>query len=343
MLALDCLIFAVSLAVLVKSSDYFIDASENLGKWLGIPTFVIGVTIIALGTSLPELIISIMAVNVGQTKIVLGNVVGSNVSNILLILGVSGLLANRMEIEWNIFLSDLPMFFASGLLFCFVVWPNQTPTEVNYVTLNESILLICGGLIYVWFSLSSPEKSEEPSDKSKTKKRRPVKSKSAKSKKENSAPFPVSAPLIIVGAAVGIYLGATYTIDSLINVSKALNIAEDLVAISAVAIGTSLPELIVSIAAVRKQKFDMAFGNVAGSNIFNVFAVVGIPGVYANMSKGYGLEITSTISGFAMPFMVFTYVLFLVVMMDKKITRMEGMILLLCYVLFMGKLFVPSF
>ena len=209
------------------------------------------------------------------------------------------------------FYADLPIFFASALLLCFVVWPlnpKNVPMEdgKTYVTMGESILLIVGYIVYAFFSVMENRENDEKKPKKSKHKRTPEK-----------VELKWWIPLVFCGSIAGIFFGAKYTIDSVIQISSILKIAKEIVAISAVSIGTSLPELMVSVTAVRKKKYDMAFGNVAGSNIFNIFAVVGIPGIYANCI-GKGVLIPKSINDFALPFLIFTYLLFLVVMMDKK-------------------------
>lgn len=310
-----------SMIVLIKSSDFFIDSAEELGRWLSIPPFVIGVTIVALGTSLPELITSIIAVQEGSSEMVLGGVFGSNIANILLILGIASIVAENMNISWNIFYSDLPIFFVSGGMLCFVVLPGADVNGQNYVTVGESLLLIFGYFIYLWFFISDRQSSSEGKKKGHVKK--------------NKERLKAKVPVFLLIGVVGIYLGAKYTVDCVIKISDIVGIAKDIVASSAVAIGTSLPELMVSIAAVKKKQFDIAFGNVAGSNVFNIFAVVGIPGLYS----GGTLIVPASVLSLSLPFLIFSYILFLIVMMDNKVTKMEGAALLLCYAFFMGKLF----
>lgn len=322
-LLLLTLFLIVALYVLIKSSDMFIDSAEQIGKWLSIPPFVIGVTIVALGTSLPELITSLIAVAEGSSEIVLGGVIGSNIANILLILGIASMFTTSMTISWNIFYSDLPIFFVSGGMFCFVVLPLGENIANNYVTIGESLLLMGGYVIYLWFFITDRQASSDDTKKDKSK------------KKKLKPSLPTKVPVFLVLGSVGIYFGASYTVECVIKISEIIKIAKDIIASSAVAIGTSLPELMVSIAAVRKKQFDIAFGNVAGSNVFNIFAVVGIPGLFA----GGKLIVPASVISLGLPYLIFSYILFLVIMMDNKITRMEGAALLLCYALFMGKLF----
>ncbi|BBM82929.1 calcium/sodium antiporter [Candidatus Uabimicrobium amorphum] len=323
-LLLLTLFLIVSLYVLIKSSDLFIDSAEQIGKWLAIPPFVIGVTIVALGTSLPELITSLIAVSENSSEIVLGGVIGSNIANILLILGIASLFTNSMNISWNIFYSDLPIFFVSGGMFCFVVLPLGQSAANNYVTIGESLLLLAGYFIYIWFFITDRQASSDD-----------VAKKDKSKKKKTNQSLPTKVPVFLVLGSLGIYFGASYTVECVIKISEIIKVAKDIIASSAVAIGTSLPELMVSIAAVRKKQFDIAFGNVAGSNVFNIFAVVGIPGIFA----GGKLIVPASVITLGLPYLIFSYILFLVIMMDNKVTRMEGAALLLCYALFMGKLF----
>ena len=317
-LFLLCLGMVVALFVLIKSSDIFIDNAEELGEWFSIPPFVIGVTIVALGTSLPELITSIIAVYENSSEIVLGGVFGSNIANILLILGVASLFATNMNISWNIFYSDLPIFFVSGGLLCFVSLSSGSDGQ-SFVTVGESIILVIGYIIYLWFFISDKQ-TAEPKKKSRSKTKEPLRPR---------------VILFLLLGVVGIYFGAKYTVDCVIKISEIIKIAKDIIASSAIAIGTSLPELMVSIVAVRKKQFDIAFGNVAGSNVFNIFIVVGIPGLFA----GGKLIVPASVVALSLPFLIFSYIVFLVVMMDNKVTKMEGAALLLCYIFFMGKLF----
>jgi cation:H+ antiporter len=143
----------------------------------------------------------------------------------------------------------------------------------------------------------------------------------------------VKTVVILFVSAFFIYLGARYTIDSVIEISKMLNVGVELIAVSAVALGTSLPELVVSITAARQGKEEIAIGNVLGSNIFNTFAVMGIPALFGSLIIPQGIIM------FALPMMIIATLLFFFMMQEKVITRWEGYVLLLFYVFFIGKLF----
>lgn len=295
-------IFIVSIFVLIKASDYFTHSAEKIGIYLGMPSFIVGVTIVAVGTSLPELVSSILAVVKGASEIVVGNVIGSNITNIFLILGFAAFFGKKIKTEHNIHYVDLPVLVASAFLFSFMIWDKKFSTF-------EAILLIFGMMIYLFYLTNGNGK-----DKTKEVRRLGWKN-----------------PVILVVSVFFIYLGAKYAIDSIIKISDILDVGKEIIALSAVALGTSLPELVVSIQAARKGKAEMAIGNVLGSNIFNTFAVMGIPAFFGT------LIIPATIISFALPMMIAATLLFFFMMQEKVITRWEGAILLIFYVFFIGK------
>lgn len=296
-------IFAVSLFALLKASDFFVEAAEKIGLSLGIPPFIIGVTIVAFGTSLPELISSIEAVLMNDSKIVIGNVVGSNIANIALVLGLVAVVGKQVKVNEHIMNVDIPILVTSAFLLWFVVYDQQ-------VTFFEAIVLLGALIIFLVYSLNSDDGEET----------------------EKVAISWKSYAMLLV-AGIAIKFSAEYTIKSVIELSKLLNIGSDVIAASVVALGTSLPEVFVSMAAIRKGKTDMAVGNILGSNIFNTYAVMSIPAFVGT------LVIPDNILHFALPFMLALTIIFAVMCISKKISRWEGMMLLLFYVLFMVELF----
>ncbi len=296
-------IFAVSLFFLLKASDFFVEAAEKIGLSMGIPPFIIGVTIVAFGTSLPELISSIEAVLIGDSKIVIGNVVGSNIANIALVLGLVAVVGKQVKVNEHIMNVDIPILVTSAFLLYFVVYDQE-------VTLFEAFILLVALVIFLVYSLNNDDGEETE--------------KIAVSWKSYA---------ILAVAGIAIKFSAEYTIKSVIELSKLLNIGSDVIAASVVALGTSLPEVFVSLAAIKKGKTDMAVGNILGSNIFNTYAVMSIPAFVGT------LVIPDNILEFTLPFMLALTIVFAVMCISKKISRWEGMMLLLFYVLFMVQLF----
>lgn len=296
-------IFAVSLYVLLQASDFFVDAAERIGLAAGIPPFIIGVTIVALGTSLPELASSIEAVLMGDSKIVIGNVAGSNIANIGLVLGLVAVVGKQIKVKDGIMNIDIPILVSSAFLLWFVAYDQV-------VTVFEAIVLLSALAIFLFYSLNNNEGEE------------------TEKTKINGKDIG-----ILILAGIAIKFSAEYTIKGIIELSKLLEIGSEVIAASVVALGTSLPEVFVSLAAIRKGKTDMAVGNILGSNIFNTYAVMGIPALVGT------LVIPDNVVHFVLPFMTALTIMFAVMCISKKISRWEGLMLLLFYGLFMVQLF----
>jgi len=308
----------LSLVVLVKASDFFTDSAEQIGMAFRLPPFIIGVTIVAIGTSLPELASSIVSVLKGSSEIVIGNVVGSNIANIFLVLGIAAIVAKKLKINHELIHVDLPLLICSAGLLAITVWDGV-------FTLTEGIVCLIGLAIYVLYTIRSERTHDDKEIKKETK---------AELKRlKRRAKVKVSSWFILALSAFFIYVGAEFTVDAVLNLSIILDIGKEVIAASAVALGTSLPELVVSITAARKGNPEIAVGNVLGSNIFNALAVMGIPVFFG------ALIIPQSVLSFSLPIMLFATLLYFFVTQDREITKWEGWMLVLFYVLFIGKLF----
>ena len=318
-------ILIASIAVLVKASDFFVVSAEKAGKSLGMPSFVIGALIVAIGTSLPEVVSSTVAVFQGSSEIVAGNVVGSNITNILLALGVAGIFGKNLIIKNDLYSKDIPLFFGTALLlYIMIADGNYSKGEMWF-----SLVLL---IIYIVYLLIPAKLSDEE-------KVAAQQEKDAHSK-EDLATFVDG--IILVAAPIAIYFGAKYTVQAVIAIADIVAIGKEVIALSAVALGTSLPEVMVSISAARRGNTDMVLGNIIGSNIFNSFAAMGIPALFALKSTTAGfslLEIPASIQMFALPLTLGATLLFIFIVHDKKITKVEGTILLLFYAYFNGHLY----
>lgn len=305
-------LFIVSIGILVKSSDWFVDSAEEIGLSFGISPFIIGVTIVAFGTSLPELAASVAAVLAGDTEIVIGNVVGSNVANICLVLGIVAVLSKSIKMDTRIIDLDMPILFASTFLLYFIISDQK-------VVWWEGIFLLIGLVIFLANSFEPTESTGNSDEKT----------------EENTAVRPQTYGMLLVGGVL-VWLSATMVISAIQFLSEYAGIPSEIIAVTFVAIGTSLPEIVVSVTAARKGNAAMAIGNVLGSNIFNTFAVMGIPALIGT------LTIPDTIMSFSMPFMVVITLLFTVITITSKITRWEGYIFILLYAYFMTQLVVDT-
>ncbi len=305
-LILWLVLFVVSLFVLVKSSDHFTTAAEKIGLHFRIPSFVVGVTLVAVGTSLPELASSLMAVFSDSSEVVSGVVIGSNISNLLLVIGVCAIISKFIKLSWNIEHIDLPFLIASAF-FLFITMGDGVFTYV------EGIVGLVLYIIYSNYVIS-------------TRKHRT-------SNALVSCKLDYKVVFTLIVSCFFIWAGAKYTIISLLEISSLMNIGKEIIALSAVALGTSLPELSVSVLAAIKKNSEMAVGNIVGSNIFNSLVVMGIPSLFST------LYVTKSIIAVSLPMMVIFTLFFYFIVRDKEITQWEGMILIVFYLLFLGNIF----
>ena len=294
----------VSLAVLLLASDWFIESAEKIGLSLGISPFVIGVTIVAFGTSLPELAASIASVLCGTSEIVVGNVVGSNITNILLVLGLTCMVGKSIKLDFDIWNVDMPLLLGSSFLMYFVLMDGK-------LTLIEAILFLAA---LIGFLINSVANSVPDDDQ------------------ERPKVLPIDIIKLIAGGVL-VYFGAKYTITGIEGVSREFGISPEVISLTFVALGTSLPEVVVSIAAAKKGKHAIAVGNVLGSNIFNTYAVMAIPSLIGE------LYIPETVLSFGLPFMVAMTVMFGAMTFSKKICLWEGFLLLIFYVYYIAQQF----
>jgi cation:H+ antiporter len=307
-------VFIISLYALIKASDFFTDSAEKIGLYLGLPPFIVGVTIVALGTSLPELVTSVVAVSKHSSEIVIGNVVGSNIANVFLVFGLTAIISKKMVITHDIIKVDLPFLVGSAFLLAATSWDGTFSRP-------DGVLCLAVIVVYVFYTVSTEEKHKDA-----------VLEKVVKDKVDTEEPI-WKAWVILVVSAVFIYLGANFTIESIIKLSELLKLGKEIIAVSAVAFGTSLPELVVTLSASRKNKPEIAVGNILGSNIFNALFVMGIPVLLGP------LIIPHSIITFGLPIMLVATLLYVFITQDKEIASWEGWMLLIFYVFFIGKLF----
>lgn len=301
-------LFVCSLWLLIFSSDHFTFSAERLGVLFGLPQFVVGVTIVAVGTSLPELIASLFALWAGSPEIIFGNVVGSNIANILLILGVSAIVSSRVVAHESVFRVDLPILILATVCLIFFMWDGV-------FSRFEGVFSLVGASLYTWYLVSAhPQASDvdTPSDSSGV----------------------LNSFVVLFLSVAGVFIGARFTVMSVLELSVLLNLSSELIALSAVALGTSLPELSVAISAARKGNSSMIFGNVIGSNIFNSFIVVGIPSLFSSLS------VPASLMRLSVPVMVVSTFVLVFLMRDHKLSRIEGFALTSAYLLFFFSVFL---
>jgi cation:H+ antiporter len=328
MLLIWIIVFAVSLAVLVKGADWLIGSAEKIGLSMGLSPFIVGVTIVGVGTSFPELISSFASVFQGVPEVVAANAIGSNIANILLIVGVSALIGRKLVVSKSLIDLDLPLLAISTVLFLGIAFDGK-------ITIGESVLMVATYVVYLFYTVfNKDEETEELQEilPSRQERRKNV----LAHKKEGTFYRPKVYFIDFIFLAIGILalvVGAKYMIEALVNISSILNIATGVIAITAVAVGTSLPELLVSAKAAMQNKSEVALGNIFGSNVFNILVVVGLPGLFKN------LPIDSQTFSIGIPAMALATLLFVISGISRRIHMWEGAFYLAVYVLFIAKLF----
>lgn len=303
-------VFVISLVALVKGADWVLDGAKKIGLALGMSPFVIGVLILGFGTSAPELVSSIAGVLSGATEIPVANVVGSNIANILLIIGFSAVIARgAYAATKNLVDLEIPLLVISTFFFFGVAYDGT-------VTAIEGMFLLAGFILYLLYNFfGSGEKASDASVSPEDKKVQPL-----------------DIILLLVGFAL-LILGAKYLVDAVLAISAGIGISVGIITLLAVAIGTSLPELIVSAKAALSGNAEVSLGNIFGSNVFNTLLVVGVPSLIKP------LTIDPTTLTIAIPAMLGATILFAISGLSQRIHVWEGAFYLLLYALFVVKIF----
>lgn len=309
-------ILLVSLFFLIKSADYFTEYSEKIGLIFGMSSFIIGATIVAVGTSLPELVSSLFALQAGEVSFVIDNIIGSNIANALLILGIGGVVAKTLVARTSLIDVELPFFFMSMAAFVYFIMDKV-------ISRSEGIALLGLLVIFIIYQINQKpdlEDVEEMQDIEDLYK--------GKNKKKDIIKYSI----IIIASVAVISVSAKYLIDSILTLSELLKISSSTLTITVVAFGTSLPEILTSIAAIKRGNHGMAIGNVLGSNTFNLLLIAGLPAIMTP------LTINPQTFLIGLPFLVISTFIAIFVLFDNKIRPWEGVAMLFFYGIFIAKI-----
>lgn len=307
----------VGLALLVWSADKLVYGSAAVAKNMGISPLVIGMTILAMGSSAPEMMVSATAALDGKTDTAIGNVIGSNIANIALILGIAALI-KPLSIGSTILRRELPLMMIVTIIAGFLLWDN-------YFGFSEGIILM---VLFVGFILMMLKISKEEKNNNDV----------LLDQQESEIPDGVDNKKAIFWVIVGLILlliSSKLVVDNAVIIAKFFGMSDLIIGLTIIAIGTSLPELAASVAGVMKGEDDMAVGNVIGSNIFNILAVMGLPGLI-NPSM-----ISEHIMGrdFWVMLGISTLLVLMALGKSRRISRIEGGILFVCFLAYQGYLF----
>lgn len=307
---LTYILFVIGFVLLISGANILVEGSASIAKKLNISSIVIGLTIVAFGTSAPEFIVNIFASVQGNTEIAIGNIIGSNIVNILLILGVSSIiypLATQENTVWK----EIPLSLLAAILLGVMV--NDTLIDggtFSGLTRIDGIVFLSFFIIFLYYTFGISKVSGENTDLE---------------IKEMSY---MKSSFYVAGGLLGLVFGGKWIVDGAIKIAEGFNVSQSLIGLTVVAIGTSLPELATSAVAAYKKQSDIAIGNVVGSNIFNIFWILGFSSVINPLpfSKDSAIDVIMTI--------VASLILFLIMFIGKKHTveRWQGVIMILIYV-----------
>ncbi|EJN6960717.1 TPA: calcium/sodium antiporter [Photobacterium damselae] len=310
-------LLCIGLALLVWSADRLVFGSAALARNMGVAPLVIGMTILAMGSSAPEMMVSATAALAGKTDTAVGNVLGSNIANIALILGVTAML-KPLAIGSTIIRRELPLMLVVTLIAGALLWDN-------YLGFAEGVLLLVLFVLFLLAMLYISKKAKQEGD---------VMAEEQESEIPQGVSNTASIIWIVIGLALLLY-SSDMVVESAVTIAKYYGMSDLVIGLTIIAVGTSLPELAASVASVLKGEDDMAVGNIIGSNVFNILAVMGIPGILN----------PSAISPLAMgrDFYVMLGVSVLLLIMalgkNRRINRVEGGILLICFIAYQAYLF----
>lgn len=316
---LSIILFAVGLVILIKAANMLVDGASSIALRFNINPIVIGLTIVAFGTSAPELVVSVTSALSGNTAIAFGNIVGSNIANILLILGISALIA-PLAVQKNTIWKEIPMSFLAAIILVILGFQNildvggfgaffgDTHSVVGSLTLSNGLILLAFFVIFIYytFGIAKVTASDELTV--------------TKSSLMKSVIF------VVIGL-VGLVFGSKLLVDNAIIIAKIFGVSDQFIGLTLVAVGTSVPELVTSIVAASRKQVELAVGNVIGSNIFNIFFILGITALVSDIPiNGQGLMDILVLFGATLLLFVSLFVL-------KKgtIGKIEGVAMLLCY------------
>lgn len=300
-------LLAAGFVMLVKGADWFVEGAAGIAEKFGIPQLVVGLTIVAMGTSAPEAAVSITAALKGNAAITIGNVVGSNILNVLIILGITSAIV-AIAVAHSTVRVEIPYMVIITLLLLVLGYTD------NQITFGEGVVLWAAFLLYLAYLFRMAKKNKEEAE-------------------EESKETPVWK--LVLCTVIGLVLvvwGSDVTVDAATAIAKAAGMSQRFIGLTIVALGTSLPELCTSVSAAIKGKADIAIGNIVGSNLFNILFVVGTTALITPVVFEPGFVIDTLVAAAA------GLLLWICVLRDKKLGRMSGIIMLAGYAVYFAYL-----
>lgn len=307
---LDGVYLIGGIALIIFSANWLVEGASSIAKSYGLSDLVIGLTIVAFGTSAPELTVNLFSALQGSTDIAIGNVLGSNIANILLIAGISALIY-PLSIQNNTTWKEIPFSLLAAIVLGILandLLIDRSETG-NFVSRSDGLILLCFFLIFMVYTMEI--------------------AKSGGSEEEDVKKLPLwKSLLLVVAGLAGLFFGGKYLVEGAVNIAQQFGMSEKLIGLTIIAVGTSLPEMATSVVAAFKKKTDIAIGNIVGSNIFNIFFILGLTSVIQPLpfSASMNFDIATTILA--------SFLLFLttITLGKKRVDRLEGALFILLYI-----------
>ncbi len=308
---LQIIILIVSFVILIKGADIFVDGASSLAQNFKVSKMLIGLTIVAFGTSAPEFAVSVKSIISNNSDMVLGNVIGSNILNILLIIGICSLI-RPVIIKNNTIKKEIPIVILISTLLFFLIKDDLFVSGItNEISRNDGFIILLFFTIFVYYLISI-----------------------VRNKKDNDADeivqYGISKSLFFTLLGIGcIVVGSNFVVESASRIATTLGVSQKMIALTIVAFGTSLPELVTSIVSIKKGEQEILVGNIVGSNIFNVGVVLGIPVALFGSIKAVGFNNYDLIV-----FLLSAFLLFIFSIKDHKINKFEGACMLIIFAIY---------
>lgn len=300
-------LFAIGFIFLIKGAGYLVDGSSAIAKRFGVSDLIIGLTIISFGTSAPEMLVNVMASLRGAGDIVIGNIIGSNIANIFLILGVSALIY-PLNVKTTTTWKEIPLNILAAVVVLLMMNDMFLDGSQSIISRSDGLILIMFFIIFIAYTVGLAKNGAE--------------------KIENQKLSYMRAVVMIVGGMLGLFYGGKWVVEGAVKIASTFGLSEAMIGATIVALGTSLPELATSAMAAYKRRTDIAIGNVVGSNLFNIFWVLGLSAIMNPVSFSPKLNTDVII------LLVATILLFFFAINGGRhhIEKKEGVIFLICYV-----------
>ena len=311
----------IGFALLIKGADFLVEGSSKIAKKFHIPEIIIGLTIVSIGTSMPELFVSVTSALEGYSDMAMGNVIGSNICNLLLILGLSTVI-KPVKFQRETRLIEVPACLGLTILFMILCNTGKTITRI------ESIILLVLFTLFIIYTIIMGKKGEKFDEKGEEQK---------EEIKEETEKISIFKNIIyIILGIIGLKIGGDLSVENSVIVAQHFGISQQIISLTILAIGTSLPELVTSVTAAIKGNSDIAIGNIIGSNIFNMLLIIGVSSVIKPITynTAYNMEMIILIAG------TLLLSLFPVIPPKNKMNRWNGAIYLAIYAVYMGILFL---